>query len=186
MRIVMLGAPGSGKGTQAKALARHFRVPHVSTGELLRRQVAAGTELGRAVADIVDRGDLVPDDVMARVVAEALPAAGPGYLLDGFPRGVAQARLAEEAQGRSLADAVVFLALPDDEARRRLKSREEGRSDDRDPEVIERRLRRFHEEADPLVAFYRDRGLLVTVDGDQPPDAVTDDLLAALADRERG
>jgi adenylate kinase len=89
MRIVMLGAPGSGKGTQAKALARHFRVPHVSTGELLRRQVAAGTELGRAVADIVDRGDLVPDDVMARVVAEALPAAGPGYILDGFPRGVA-------------------------------------------------------------------------------------------------
>lgn len=180
MRIVMLGAPGSGKGTQAAALARHFDVPHVSSGELLRRHVAAGSELGRAVADVLDRGDLVPDDVVVGVVAEALGGAGDGYVLDGFPRDQAQARLLEAAHGGGLPDAVVFLALADGVARRRLVARTEGRSDDRDPDVIERRLHRFHEETDPLVAFYRGRGLLVAVDGDRPPDAVTADILAAL------
>jgi adenylate kinase len=185
MRIVMLGAPGSGKGTQAAALARHFGVPHISSGELLRRHVAAGTTLGRKVAGVLDRGDLVPDDVVVRVVAEALDEAGTGYILDGFPRDRGQARLAEEAYDGGLADAVVFLALPDGVARTRLAARAEGRSDDRDPDVIERRIRRFHEETDPLAGFYRDRGKLITVDGDQPPDKVRADILAALTHEEQ-
>jgi adenylate kinase len=187
MRIVMLGAPGSGKGTQAKLLAQRFAVPHVSSGDLLRAEVAAGSALGQKVAGVLDRGELVPDELVVRIVLDALAEAGPGYILDGFPRTLSQARLAEDARpGEGLADAVVFLALPDDVARRRLAARAEGRSDDRDPEVIENRLRRFHTDTDPLVGLYRDRGLLVTVDGSQLPDAVTAGIVAALAGAGRG
>ena len=181
MRLILLGAPGAGKGTQAAALAEHFGVPHISSGELLRGHVAAGTELGRKVAVYLDRGELAPDDLVMAVVAEALSRAGPGYILDGFPRTVSQARQAETRFGAGLADAVVFLQVPDDLARQRLAQRmATGRSDDRDPEVFERRLRAFHAETEPLVDYYRDRGLLVTVDAAQPPDSVTAAILAAL------
>lgn len=180
----MLGAPGAGKGTQAAALAKHFGVPHISTGELLRGEVAAGTALGQEVADRLAAGDLVPDELVGRVVAEALAQAGEGYILDGFPRTAAQAQAADERYGR-LADAVVFLELPDDVAGRRLADRAEGRPDDRDPEVIAHRLRRYHDETLPLVDWYRGRAPVVTVDGDRPPDDVTAEALAGLEGLDR-
>jgi adenylate kinase len=172
MRLVLLGPPGAGKGTQAEALAEHFGVPHISSGELLRRHVASGTALGRQVTGYLDRGELAPDDLVMAVVDEALAGAGSGYVLDGFPR------------TRSQAETVVFLDVPDDVAQQRLAQRLAGRSDDRDREVIERRLRTFHDETNPVVDYYRDRGKLVTVNAAQAPAAVTTAILAALARRD--
>jgi adenylate kinase len=185
MRIILLGAPGSGKGTQGKALAEHFGVRHVSTGDLLRAHIAEGTELGRAAAPYVQRGDLVPDDLMLQVAGNAVAEAARegGYVLDGFPRTLAQAERAYELAGPAdvAAEAVVYLAVPDDVARERLMARSvDGRVDDADADVIERRLRVFHEETGPLLDFYRDRGILVTVDAAQPPDDVTAAMLEAV------
>jgi adenylate kinase len=182
MRLILLGAPGSGKGTQAAALADHFSVPHISSGELLRRQVAAGTELGREVAGLLERGELAPDRLVVAVVDEALAHADRSYILEGFPRNLWQAREADVRYGARFADAVVLLDVPDDVARERLSGRtSEGRADDRDPEIIERRLRRFHADTEPLADYYRDHGLLVTVDATPSPHAVTRAILAALA-----
>ena len=182
MRLILLGAPGSGKGTQAAALANHFGVPHISSGELLRRQVAAGTELGREVARSLERGELVPDRLVVAIVDEALAHADRSYILEGFPRTLSQARGAEARHGPRFADAVVFLEVPDNVARQRLAGRtSDGRADDRDPEVIDRRLRRFNADMEPLIDYYRDHGLLVTVDATPPPQEVTRAILAALA-----
>jgi adenylate kinase len=185
VRVLLLGPPGSGKGTQGQALARRLGIGHLSSGELLRREAAAGTELGRQVAAYLDRGELVPDDLVIAVMRHALRSTdrSNGYVLDGFPRNVAQAEQADalEATG-GVADEVVYLALPDDVARQRLAGRAaEGRSDDADPDVIDRRLRVFHAETEPLLDLYRDRGILWVVDADEPAEAVTAAILAALA-----
>jgi adenylate kinase len=186
VRIVLLGAPGSGKGTQGVRLAERLGVPHVASGELLRAHVAAESKLGVEVADSLARGDLVPDDVVLAVVGEALARAAEsgGYILDGFPRTRAQAERAHElalAQGID-ADAAVYLALDDDVARKRLAGRAGGgRVDDSNTEVIEHRLQLFHDNMNPILDYYRDRGILVTVDAAQAPDVVTDEIIAALA-----
>lgn len=185
MRLILLGAPGAGKGTQAAAIADHLGVPHISSGDLLRSAVAARTALGREVAGYLDRGELAPDDLVTRVVDDTLTTAGPGYVLEGYPRTLSQARRADAVAGDGLADAVVFLDLSDDVARQRLAERNVGRSDDRDPEVIERRLLQFHAETEPVVDYYRDRGLLVIVDAARAPDAVTTEILAALSGPHR-
>ena len=185
MRLILLGAPGSGKGTQGDALADRFGVRHVSTGELLRRHIAEQTELGRLAQPYVRGGELVPDDIVLQMAgAEVIEAAAEGgYVLDGFPRTLDQAERAYELATPAgvTADAVVYLAVPDDVARARLLGRDEGRADDADPEVIERRLRVFHEQTEPLLDFYRGRGILVTVDAVPPPEQVTAAMLAALA-----
>jgi len=185
MRLILLGAPGSGKGTQGEALAARFGVRHVSTGELLRRHIAELTELGLAAQPYVRGGELVPDDIVLQMAGEEVTAAAAegGYVLDGFPRTLAQAERAYElaVPAGVTADAVVYLAVPDDVARERLLHRAEGRADDADPTVIERRLRVFHEETEPLLDFYRERGILVTIDAAGPPDQVTEAMLAALA-----
>lgn len=189
---MLLGAPGSGKGTQGTVLAQVLAVPHVSSGDLLRHHVAEGTELGRDVAGYVNRGDLVPDDLVLAVVGDAVVKAMEtgGYVLDGFPRTIQQAEQAYALAGPAgvAAQAVVFLVVPDDVVRQRLSARAvEGRPDDADPGIIEHRLELFHTETDPLLDFYRDRGILVPVDADQPPDAVTDDILSRLGEiRARG
>jgi adenylate kinase len=185
VRVILLGAPGSGKGTQGTRLADHLGVPHVSSGELLREHVAAGTELGRQVADFVTRGELVPDDLVMAIVGEAVRAARDtgGYVLDGFPRSLSQAEraYAAAAPGGDTADAVIYLAVPDDVARERLAGRaREGRSDDADASVVERRLRVFHEETEPLLDFYRERGILKTIDAGPSPDDVTTAIFEAV------
>jgi adenylate kinase len=187
MRIVLLGAPGSGKGTQGRRLAEHFGVPHFSSGELFREHIANSTPLGRDVAEYVKRGDLVPDDLVLAIMGDAVLDAAQkegGYVLDGFPRTLAQAQRAYELAGRAgaTADVAVYLSVPDEVARERLAGRaSEGRPDDADPEVIEHRLRAFHDETEPLLDFYRDRGILVTVDATPPPDEVTKHMLAAVS-----
>jgi adenylate kinase len=177
--IVMLGPPGSGKGTQGSLLAERLGVPHISSGEALRQAAEGDSELGREVRAYVDRGELVPDDLTAAVLDPVLAAAraGGGYVLDGFPRTPDQARRLGDD------DVAVYLALPDDVARRRIAARGEGRADDAAPDVVERRLRIYHEETAPLLDLYRERGCLVTIDGDLPPDDVARAISAALAAR---
>ncbi len=150
------------------------------------RDVAAQSELGVEVADRLARGDLVPDDVVLAVVGEAVsaPAESGGYILDGFPRTRAQAERAQQlATARGLdPDAAVYLALDDEVARHRLAGRAvDGRVDDADAEVIERRLQLFHDNMRPILDFYDERGILVTVDAARPVGEVTDAILAALA-----
>ena len=181
---MLLGAPGSGKSTQSVMLATHLGVPAVSSGELMRNLTAADTELGRKIARYTDRGELVPDDLVVRIVRDALgdaPRSG-GYILEGFPRTVAQARRAES----SLApDAVIDLVVPDDVARARLARRAgAGRADDAAGAVIDQRLHRFHEQIDPILQYYRDRGVLTAVDTDRPPEAVNEAILRAVARKE--
>jgi adenylate kinase len=188
VRLVLLGAPGSGKGTQGALLADYFDIPRVSSGELLRAHVAADSELGRRVQTFLAHGDLVPDDLVVDVVRDAIASAGnpDGYLLDGFPRTLAQARRAFDlaAPTGATADAVIYLDVPDDVARTRLARRAQtDRDDDADPAAIERRLEIFHAETIPLLKFYEQRGILVTVDAEEPVDLVTTAILEALAER---
>ncbi len=167
-RVVLLGPPGSGKGTQGAALAEHLGVPYLSTGELLRGQAGLDTELGQAIAATIDGGDLVPDDLLMSSIHEPLEAAfaAGGYVLDGFPRTVSQAEYAERVGSP---DRVVYLAVPDDVARQRMSGRNAGaRADDADPAAVERRLRVFHAQTEPLLEFYAERGILATVDAAQP------------------
>jgi adenylate kinase len=189
LRLVLLGAPGSGKGTQGGALADRFGIRHVSSGELLRRHVARGSELGHRASGYLERGELVPDDLVMAVMADELAAADSagGYVVEGFPRTVAQAEGAKMLPGGDgLAGDVVFLDVPDDIVRERLARRAgTGRVDDAHRDVIERRLRVFHAETEPLLDFYRQRGLLTTVDAVPPPDDVTAAILTALAARHR-
>lgn len=170
MRVVFLGPPGSGKGTQAKLLAKRLGVPAVSTGDMLREAVRRETALGRRAKAIMDAGELVPDDVVIGLIRErmAAPDAAAGFLLDGFPRTIAQAEALDRLLGDGGAplDAVINLAVPEKALLDRLLGRagEEGRSDDR-PETIRERLRVYAEKTAPLVAFYESSGLLTHVDG---------------------
>jgi adenylate kinase len=190
VRIVLLGPPGSGKGTQASLLAEALGVPAVSTGDLFRAHVDAGTELGRTAAAFAATGDLVPDDVTTAMVVErlALPDCRDGYLLDGFPRTIGQAeRLGDElaARGRHL-DAVLELVVDDDELLRRMSTRRvlvDGawvvRDDDR-PETVRHRLEVYRTLTAPLVDFYAAEGLLRPVDAAGEVTAVAGRVMAAL------
>ncbi|MFL6163025.1 MAG: adenylate kinase [Jatrophihabitantaceae bacterium] len=176
LRLVLLGAPGSGKGTQASELAAATGARHISTGDLLRAEVAAGTELGCRVAGYLDAGELVPDDVLQTLTLPLIEAAAAdsGYLLDGYPRSVEQAtELAARISERAAVTRVVFLSVPRAELVDRLLRRaaEQGRSDD-SAEVIERRLQVFEDETSSLIDYYREAGLLATVDGAADPAEV--------------
>jgi adenylate kinase len=173
--IALLGPPGSGKGTQAERLRDELGFTWLSTGDLLREARAAGSELGRRAAEYMDRGDLVPDEVIVDLVGDALAEVGDRpVLLDGFPRSVAQA----EALEREL-DAVVLIDVPDEVVTERIVGRRHGRADD-NPETVRERLRVYHRETEPLVDHYERQGKLRRVDGVRSPDAVHDDVRAAL------
>jgi adenylate kinase len=179
--IALLGPPGSGKGTQATRLRDRGFAP-VVTGDLLRAARAEGTELGRRAAEYMDRGDLVPDDVIAAMVREALEGLdGTPVVLDGFPRTVAQADLLADAlrdRGRELTD-VLLLDVPDDVVAERISGRGQGRADD-DPETVRERLRVYHRDTEPLAGYYAERDLLRRVDGTGDADAVEAGIRAAL------
>ena len=183
MRILILGPQGSGKGTQAKLMAATYGVPHVATGDILREAIAAGSELGRRVRPIYERGDLVPDELMIDLIRERL-ADEEGFVLDGFPRTVPQAEALDEMLGEidKPLDVVLLLDVSDEVALRRLLGRleEEGRSDDT-PDAIRNRLRLYHELTEPVVDRYRAEGRVVTVDGEQAVDQVA----AAIEDAFR-
>jgi adenylate kinase len=181
-KIVLLGPPGAGKGTQAALLAAQLGVPAISTGDMLRLAVASGSELGRRVQGIMASGALVDDATMADVVRDRLAQADarPGFLLDGYPRTLPQAETLEgvlRGAGHEL-DAVLLVEVPEEELVRRAVLRARG-EDDRE-EVIRERLRVYREKTEPLIGYYRTRGLLYPIDGNLPVDKVTDQMLIAL------
>jgi adenylate kinase len=185
MNVLLIGPPGSGKGTQGERLAQRLGLEHISAGDLLREEVDSGTPLGERIADIMRRGELVPDAVILSLVMPRVLAAaqGNGYLLDGFPRSVEQAsearKLAELADAAP--DAVIYLDAPREELVRRILARaqREGRADD-NPETVKNRLRIFDEATRPLIDHYRRRRLLRMINADQDEDKVTEDILQAL------
>jgi len=174
---VILGPPGAGKGTQAKRIAAQTGIPHVATGDILREAIATETEMGVRIKSIYDAGDLVPDDLMIELIRERLgvPDTAEGFILDGFPRTVAQAealdRMLEEIDRELLA--VLFFQVPDELAVERLHVRalQEGRTDDT-PEIIRHRLEVFHKSTEPVVEYYRSKGILVGIHAERPIDAV--------------
>ena len=184
MRLVLLGPPGAGKGTQAARVACRFGTPHIATGDIFRANVAEGTELGRTAQEFMDRGDLVPDDVVIAMVMERLGAddCEAGFVLDGFPRTVEQA----EALDRQLVDlgsplhAVLCFDITEDELLRRLAGRAaaQHRADDAE-QTIRHRLEVFAIKTRPLIDYYRGRGILLSVDGDRP----TGDVYAEIVER---
>lgn len=183
--MLLIGPPGSGKGTQGERLATHLKLEHIAAGDLLRAEVESGTEIGQRAAALMARGDLVPDDLIISLVMPKVVAAAHanGYLLDGFPRSVEQAvetrRLA--AQVGAAPDAVVYLEAPRDELVRRILARAEleGRPDD-NPETVSNRLHVFDEATRPLVDYYRGRGLLHVVNAAQSEDEVEREIVSAL------
>ena len=215
-RIVMLGRQGAGKGTQAVRLAGHFDVPHISTGDMLRAAVSAGTEFGLRAKEVMDAGGLVSDEIMVGVVDERLhesDAVSRGYILDGFPRTEAQAEALERITGSRPLDAVLNLEVPEEVVLERITKRRVcvtcGRiysvdsppekpwkcdvdggdvvqRDDDTEEAVRKRLDLYAAETFPLVGFYEGRGLLAEVDGIGKPDDVFTRLLEAVESRRNG
>ena len=185
-RIVLFGAPGAGKGTQAVLVVERLGVPQISTGDMLRAAVAAGTELGGRAEKIMERGELVPDEVVIEVAKERLAQsdAQRGFVLDGFPRTVAQAEALDEVLerlGTQLERCVALVVKEEAVVARLLKRAEiEGRTDD-DEQTIRQRLRVYREQTQPLLAYYRERDLLAEVDGLGEVDEVAKRVEEALA-----
>jgi adenylate kinase len=213
LNLILFGPPGAGKGTQAARLQEDFRLPYVATGDILRAAVKEGTELGQKAKGFMDRGALVPDDLLIDLVVDRISAddARDGFILDGFPRTHAQADALGEAfdrLGRRIT-AVLLFDVPDDELIRRISGRRvsvktgrvyhvesdppkhEGRCDvdgsrlvqrdDDKPEVVKERLEVYHDQTEPLVSYYDERGLLRRIDGTRSPTEVHDHVRAVLA-----
>ncbi|OAM78645.1 adenylate kinase [Devosia elaeis] len=187
MRLILLGPPGAGKGTQAKILVEAYGIPQLSTGDILRSAIAAQTPLGLEAKAIVDRGDLVSDAIVNGIVSERLDAEDckPGFILDGFPRTIAQAEALDQMladKGIAL-DAVIEIKAEADELVKRVinRAKESGgaRADDNE-EVLRKRLGVYSEQTAPLVAYYTERGLLKAVDGMAPVEEVTAAIKSAL------
>jgi adenylate kinase len=212
MKIVMLGAPGAGKGTQAKRLASRYGIPHISTGDIFRANIKNGTELGKKAKVYMDQGLLVPDDLVVDLVIDRFkePDCEKGYVLDGFPRTIPQAKaldkaLAKERDGLEYA---IDVAVPDENIIRRMSGRraclacgatyhvvtippkKEGicdycgaelvlREDDK-PETVEKRLKVYHEQTQPLIDYYQGKGILRSVDGTKDMDEVFDEIVAIV------
>ena len=185
LRVLMLGAPGSGKGTQGERVATRYSARHVSTGDLLRAQVADGTEIGREAQPYMDRGDLVPDELILSMVLDDVlgPDSPPSYVLDGFPRTVAQAKASYQRAvetDRTL-DAVVWLDLDQDVLLERLeqRGRETGRADDSTATILHR-IKEYERLTRPLLEYYDGRDILVRVDAAGDVDEVTSSVLEPL------
>ena len=186
MRLVLLGAPGSGKGTQAARLKEHLQVPHISTGDLLRAEVAAGSPLGLQAREVMARGDLVSDDILLGMLKDRFSRddTRAGFILDGYPRNLAQAaaldRLLQDL-GQKF-DAAIQLAVDNEQIIERLagRAKAEGRADDT-PDSVRHRLNVYDEQTAPVIEFYRAHGQLTVVDGVGSLDDVFNRIVEALA-----
>jgi adenylate kinase len=213
LNLTLIGPPGAGKGTQAERLVQDFDLPYYATGDILRDAVKQDTELGKKAKEFMNNGDLVPDDLITEVILDRVDSeeAADGFVLDGFPRTVAQAESLEKGladRGRELT-AALLIDVPDDEVIRRLSGRRictknqhvyhvdfnppknEGvcdmdgsklvQRDDDKPETVKKRLEVYHEQTEPLIKWYEDKGLLRRFDGTRSPDEVNDHIRATLA-----
>jgi len=210
LRIVMLGAPGAGKGTQALRMAEVFGIPHISTGDIFRKNLKEGTPLGKRVQEYLNSGALVPDELTCEIVADRLaqPDCEKGFILDGFPRSIPQAEMLEkylQAKGQQIT-AAINIDVPDAEIVERLSARRTDpvtgqiynlkfspppaeildrliqREDDKEETVLAR-LRTYHETTEPIIAWYEQRGLLRTVSGSgATPDQVFEQIMAVVSD----
>jgi adenylate kinase len=185
LNVLLLGPQWAGKGTQAKRISAEYGIPHIASGEILRAEMDAGTELGKRVKDVYDRGDLVSDDLMIELIRNRLeqPDTEAGFVLDGFPRTTVQAEALDSMFndiGRNFSVAFA-LQIPDEVAFDRLRRRAEveGRADDTD-EAIQRRLDNYHRETEPLIEYYRTRGNLVPIHGDRSENEVFGEIQRAL------
>ncbi|WP_274941434.1 adenylate kinase [Chordicoccus furentiruminis] len=214
MRLIMLGAPGAGKGTQAARVAERFRIPHISTGDIFRANIKNGTELGKKAKSYMDAGELVPDELVCDLVADriAQPDCGEGFILDGFPRTIPQAEALDEAvrKAGTPIDFAVDIEVPDEHIISRMGGRRACvscgatyhvvynppkkedvcdrcggklvlRDDDR-PETVKNRLDVYHAQTQPLIDYYKDKKVLVTVDGTQSMDDVFSAILEKLGE----
>jgi adenylate kinase len=185
MRIVLLGAPGSGKGTQAALMVERLGVPHISTGVLLRNAAKRGTRLGLKAKSIIDRGELVPDAIMSDMIEERLSRddVANGFILDGYPRNLAQAKSLDEMLERlgHPADIAIQIDVDPEQIIKRLAGRaeQEGRADDSE-EVVRNRMRVYHEKTAPVIDYYASRGLLTHVLGDGSIDVILERILSVL------
>jgi adenylate kinase len=178
--VILLGPPGSGKGTQATRLRDRLGFEVLSTGDLLRGARDTGSDLGRSAAEFMDRGELVPDDMVVSAIEDAIRDRGDrAIVLDGFPRNVSQARALDRALGSRGPDFAILIDVPDEEVVRRILGRHHGRSDDTEQTARER-LRVYHRDTEPLATYYSERGLLRRIDGGRDADAVEDDVRSAL------
>lgn len=212
MKIVMLGAPGAGKGTQAKRLSTKYGIPHISTGDIFRANIKNGTELGKKVKVFMDQGLLVPDELVVNLIMDRFeePDCVRGYVLDGYPRTIPQAEALDEAllQNKEVLEHAIDVDAPDISIIRRMSGRRaclkcgatyhitnippliEGicdvcggelilRDDDK-PETVEKRLKVYHEQTQPLIDYYRNKGILITVDGIKDPDVVFEEIVGIV------
>ena len=183
MRVIMLGPPGAGKGTQGDRIASRYGVPHISSGELFRDEVARQTETGKTLQRYLDAGDLVPDDLVLSLIMDRVLAAEAegGYVLDGFPRTLPQAEAAAKVarEANMSAQAVLYLEVPAEVLAARLADRGEGRADD-SAQVARHRLEVFTEHTRPLLDYYTRRGIIVRIDASPPVDEVSEAIFAAL------
>ena len=179
MKLLFIGPPGAGKGTQASLVAQRLGIPHISTGEMFRHHVSNGSELGKRVRAILEEGGYVPDDMTVAMLAERLaePDARPGYILDGFPRTGPQVEALDQLIGREGLDRVVLFEVDEDALAARMMSR--GRADDTE-ETIRNRFKIYEEQTAPLIETYQERGLLVMVDGIGTVDEVTERVLEVV------
>ena len=206
MRLVLVGPPGAGKGTQAQFLAAHYSIPHIATGDIFRANLKAGTELGNKAREFMDRGELVPDAITNEMVAARLEEADAvnGFLLDGWPRNVAQAEVlrAMMVEKKTPLNAVLEFSLPDEEIVTRLSSRRTCRDcgapsvgvdkcptcggevyqrEDDKAEVIKRRLEVYAEQTAPIISFYRNEGLLISISASGSVEEITANAISALS-----
>lgn len=212
MKIVMLGAPGAGKGTQAKRLSTKYGIPHISTGDIFRANIKNGTELGNKVKVFMDQGLLVPDELVVDLIMDRFeePDCVRGYVLDGYPRTIVQAEALDKAllQNKDVLEHAIDVDAPDISIIRRMSGRraclkcgatyhitnipplKEGicdvcggelilRDDDK-PETVEKRLKVYHEQTQPLIDYYRNKGILITVDGIKDPDVVFEEIVGIV------
>ena len=185
MRVLLIGPPGAGKGTQASRIAGHFDLARIATGDLLREQVTNGTELGKVAKAYMDRGDLVPDDLVIEMTRDRMVEANEegGYVLDGYPRTLAQAEAAYRwALARGIPfDLTLYFEIEEQELLARLagRAREEHRSDDTE-ETVRHRLEVFANQTRPLVDYYQRRGILVPINAVGPIDAISEEIFATL------